>query len=83
MTELPESSLGWFHIEEVWNLYVEGDLTKVEVYAINVDEAAEGDEYVVDHYNRTGDIITTERLTADDLRPELRDREPVSDPFSP
>lgn len=82
MTELSENNLGWFHIAEVWNLYVEGDLTEVEVYAINVDEAADGDGYIVDHYDRGEDIITTLRLSADDILPVVREREPVSHPFS-
>jgi hypothetical protein len=85
---LSESELGWYIIEENWSLWLDGGLEQREVYAINVDEAAEGvDEeaeqnYVVKHFDRRGELITTERLTASDIAPEIEERETVSHPFS-
>lgn len=78
---LEENNLGWFHIEETWNLHVDGNLRKREVYCICVDEAAEGDGYIVDHYDRAGDRITSLRLEADDIRPEVEGREPIERPM--
>jgi hypothetical protein len=85
---LSESELGWYIIEEEWNLWLDGGLEEREVYAINVDEVAEGvdevkgEDYVVKHFDRRGELITTERLTDNDIAPEIEERETVSHPFS-
>jgi hypothetical protein len=79
---LSESELGWYIIEEHWDLWLDGEITEKEVYAIYVDEAAHSDGYVVEHFDRRGELITTERLTANDIAPEIEDRETVSHPFS-
>lgn len=87
--------LGWYHIDEVWQLYVDeydealGEtkrvLRPVRVDFICVDETpddyeGEGD-YHVDHYDTSGDLITSLRLTADDVRDQTSDREPTDRPW--
>lgn len=81
MNELPESDLGWYIIEETWNLYIDGTLTKTAVYAIEVGEKANGDGYVVRHYDRRENLLTTVTVDADDILPEIRDRETTDYPW--
>lgn len=86
MTELEESDLGWFHIDEVWNLYQDAEdgrrsLVETHVDYICVDEHYTGNGYVVDHYDRSGDLITTLHLDADDIEPEVANREPTDRPY--
>lgn len=71
---LEESNMGWFHIGEVWSLWIDGLLTKVQVDFICIDEAADDDGYIVDHYARNGSLIKSERLEAEDIRPEVESR---------
>jgi len=73
--------LGWYYIGEVWNLYLSGDLQKVRVEYINVDEKAESDGYLVNHYGRDGEHLTAHTLDAGDLKPELQDRETTDRPW--
>lgn len=83
MNAIPEADLGWYHIDDVWNLYVDGALTKVHVDYICVDESPDGSDspYHVDHYGRDGTLITSLRMDADDIFPEIRNREPVGRPW--
>lgn len=75
-----EFDLGWYHIDEIWNLYIDGDLQKYHVEFINVDEkAGTTDEYVVSHFDKTGKL-TTKTLDAEDLNHELRGRETTDRP---
>lgn len=74
-------SLGWYYINEWWNLYLDGNLTEVHVDFINVDEAARGEGFVVKHYDRGGQMLTSLRLDADDLEPELNSRTTTSRPL--
>lgn len=89
-----ENLLGWYHIDETWNLYVDAEdpideshrvLRAVHVDFICVDEPPEDAPtdapYHVDHYGRDGTLITSLRLDAEDIEPELRDRETTDRPW--
>lgn len=83
--KLEESDLGWYYIDAMWDLWLDGELHNVHVDFICVDEAAyeneRGTTYVVDHYNRNGGLITTLRLDAGDILPEIRDKETTDRPW--
>jgi len=79
-TPLEEAEMGWFYVDAQWNLYVEGTLTKVYVDYIYVDEAAHSDGYIVTHYDRVGDPITTVNIDAEEVRDGLRDADPAGCP---
>lgn len=72
--------LGWYYIDEEWSLYIDGQLQQVHVDHIYVDEHATDDEYVVDHYDRTGDRLRRLTLSSEDIEPELQGREPTNRP---
>ena len=87
--------LGWYHIDEVWHLYVDVEdgiddthrrLKHVRVDYINVDEHpddrdAEEGTYHVDHYDPSGDLITSASVTEEDLRDVVGDRETTDRPM--
>lgn len=77
---MDDSALGWYHIDAEWSLYIDGQLQQVHVDYIHVDEHATDNEYVVDHYDRTGNSLCRLTLASDDIEPELQGREPTNRP---
>lgn len=57
----------WYHIGEVWDLWVSGKLQEVEVLHIKVEEKETGG-YNVDHYGRLGEFITSVTLNGEEIR---------------
>jgi len=62
-----EDMLGWYYINETWNLFLEGELTKVHVDFINVGERERKNRYLVKHFNRNGELIKTLTLDKEDI----------------
>lgn len=58
---------GWYYIDEMWNLYINGNLQKVHVDFIQVDEKPNSSDFIVNHYDRSGEIITTVTLEESDI----------------
>jgi len=72
--------LGWYAIEDEWDLYINGDLESVFVDFLHVDEKANGDGYTARHYDQAGELLTEISLDADDLESVLQDRETTNRP---
>lgn len=90
-----EFALGWYHIDAVWQLYLDQYdealqetkrvLRPVRVDYICVDETPddyEGEgEYHVDHYDRSGDLLTALRVDAATVEDMVDDRETTDRPM--
>jgi len=73
--------LGWFYIDEKWDLFIDGEHEKdVHVDFINVGEKAHGDGYVIKHFDRAGELLTTVTVDEEDLSDVVGSRSPTDRP---
>lgn len=72
---------GWYHIDEQWNLYIDGELTETHVDFICVDNSVSGNSFNVKHFDRSGNLITTLTLEHGDISPVVRDLDETDRPW--
>jgi len=79
-TENQEIDPGWYHVDEVWMLYIDGEQTKAHVTYVRVHEPTDEGQYKVDHYGH-GEFLSQITVGQKDLSAVLHPSQKLGRPF--
>lgn len=72
--------LGWYQIEENWDMHIDGELTNKYIDYIHIAEKTDEHNYRVEHYGADGELIADYLVHEDDFGEELSDYYGVTSP---